>query len=238
MKLSHLLYSQGFGTRRDCDGLVLGGHVRWNGEAVDDPGFEVTPEEGTRYSVDGQSWPYHAKALILLHKPAGMECSQKPRHHPSVYSLLPAPLRRRDVQSIGRLDEDTTGLLLFTDDGTLLHRWTSPKHHLPKVYEVGCKHPLDDAALARLRAGVVLHDAPQPVRAVAAEHAGPRADGLHGLRLTLAEGKYHQVKRMVAAVGNRVEALHRSGFGALTLPPDLAPGQWTWTVPQAVAPPR
>ena len=80
-----------------------------------------------------------------MNKPAGYECSQKPRHHASVYSLLPAPLRQRGVQAIGRLDEDTTGVLLFTDDGKLVHRLTSPKHHIAKVYEVGCKHAVDAA---------------------------------------------------------------------------------------------
>jgi 16S rRNA pseudouridine516 synthase len=145
-----------------------------------------------------------------------------------VYSLLPAPLRRRDVQSVGRLDEDTTGLLLLTDDGELIHRWTSPKRHLPKVYEVGCKHPVTPEQVQRLAAGVTLVDDPVPVRAAAAEATGERADGLHGLRLVLTEGKYHQVKRMAAAVGNRVEALHRSAFGGLTLPADLAPGRWRW----------
>lgn len=234
VKLSQLLFSQGFGARRACEGLIAEGLVRWQGHVVDDPWHEVAPQEGEAFEVEGVPWQYHAKALIVMHKPAGTECSQKPRHHPSVYSLLPPPLRRRDVQSIGRLDEDTTGLLLFTDDGQLLHRWTSPKHHLPKVYEVACKHPVDDAALQRLRDGVVLNDDPVPVRAAAAEATGERADGLYGLRLTLTEGKYHQVKRMVGAVGNRVEALHRSGFGALVLPADLLPGRWTWIHPTAV----
>jgi 16S rRNA pseudouridine516 synthase len=120
----------------------------------------------------------------MLHKPAGYECSQKPRHHPSVMSLLAAPLRARGVQPIGRLDEDTTGLLLLTDDGALIHRLTSPKHHVPKVYEVGCKHPVDDGQLARLRAGVVLDDDPAPVRAAAAERTGENS-----LALTLTEGR-------------------------------------------------
>ena len=200
--------------------------------------FEEFDTAGLVFNVRGADWPFHAQALVMMNKPAGHECSQKPKHHPSVYSLLPPPLRRRDVQSIGRLDEDTTGLLLFTDDGTLIHRLTSPKHHVPKVYEVGCKHAVDAAQVQQLLAGVVLLDDPLPVRAADAGATGERADGLHGLRLTLTEGKYHQVKRMVAAVGNRVEALQRSAFGALQLPADLAPGQWRWVEgPQAIVPP-
>ena len=227
MKLSQILFSQGFGSRRECEGLIACGHVTLAGRLIDDP-FVDLDTDGLVFGVRGQTWPYHAKALILMNKPPGHECSQKPRHHPSVYSLLPPPLRRRDVQSIGRLDEDTTGLLLLTDDGALIHRLTSPKRHVPKVYEAGCRHPVGDEHLHRLLAGVTLLDDPVPVRAAAAQATGERADGLHGLRLTLTEGKYHQVKRMVAAVGNRVDALHRSGFGTLTLPADLAPGQWRW----------
>ena len=231
--LAKVLFSQGFGTRRECESLVAAGFVSLAGEVCDDPWHEVEPE-GLEFGVQGQRWPYREKALVMLHKPAGYECSQKPKHHPSVLSLLPAPLRTRGVQPVGRLDEDTTGLLLLTDDGALIHRLTSPRHHVPKVYEVRCKHPVDEAQLAALRAGVVLDDDPAPVRAAACE-----ADGTHGLRLTLTEGKYHQVKRMVAAAGNRVEALHRSAFGALVLPADLAPGQWRWVEgPQALVPPQ
>ena len=155
----------------------------------DDP-FEDLEPAGLVLNVEAKDWPYHAKALIALNKPAGYECSKKPKHHPSVYSLLPAPLLRRDVQSVGRLDEDTTGLLLFTDDGQLLHRWTSPKHHVPKVYDASCKHPVTPDQLARLLAGVVLLDDPEPVRAISAEPWDGAAEGLHGVRLTLAEGKY------------------------------------------------
>jgi len=219
---SQLLFSQGFGTRRECDGLVGAGRVAHAGRTV---GFDdaIDAAEGLAFEVDGRTWPYHERALILLHKPAGYECSQKPRHHPSVLSLVPPPLRTRGVQPIGRLDEDTTGVLLLTDDGALIHRLTSPKHHVPKVYEVACKHPLDATQIDRLLAGVVLDDGPLPVRAAAAESTGG-----HTLRLTLTEGKYHQVKRMLAAVGNRVEGLHRSAFGAVTLAGLPEPGQWRW----------
>jgi 16S rRNA pseudouridine516 synthase len=222
MKLSQLLFSQGFGARRECEGLILGGHVTLAGQVCDDPFFEVAPE-GLTFGVRGELWPYHAKALVLLHKPAGYECSQKPKHHPSVMSLLPPPLRVRGLQPVGRLDEDTTGLLLMTDDGALIHRLTSPKKHVPKVYEIGTIDPVTPAQVDELLRGVVLHDDPLPVRAAAAEQTGP-----HALRMTLLEGKYHQVKRMVAATGNTVNALHRSRYGVLALPVDLAPGQWRW----------
>ena len=222
MKFSQVLFSQGFGTRRECEGLILAGHATVAGAVCDDPMHEVDPD-GLVFGVHGQLWPYHARAVIMMNKPLGVECSQKPKHHPSVYSLLPSPLRLRNVQSVGRLDADTTGLLLLTDDGALIHRLTSPKHHVPKIYEVTCKHPVTRAQVERLLAGVKLLDDPATVRAAACE-----LTGTHALRLTLLEGKYHQVKRMLAAVSNRVEALHRSGFGALTLPQDLAPGQWCW----------
>ena len=229
LHLAQILFSQGFGTRRICVGLVANGLVTWHGEVLRDPQQEL-PTTDLVLRVQGRDWPYRERALIMLHKPAGFECSQKPKHHPSVMSLLPEPLRTRGVQPIGRLDEDTTGLLLFTDDGALIHRWTSPKHHVPKVYEVGLRHAVSDAQLAALRDGVVLDDDPAPVRAAACV-----ASGEQSLQLTLVEGKYHQVKRMVAAAGNRVETLHRSEFGRLVLPEDLPAGQWRWVLPQDVA---
>ena len=222
MKLSQLLFSQGFGARRECEGLVLGGHVTLAGHVEDDPFHDVEPE-GLIFGVRGQAWPYRAKALVVMHKPAGYECSQKPKHHPSVISLLPVPLRVRGLQPVGRLDEDTTGLLLLTDDGALIHRLTSPKKHVPKVYEIDTIDAVTDAQIDALAHGVVLHDDPLPVRAAAVEATGGKS-----LRMTLLEGKYHQVKRMVAAAGNTVARLHRSRYGVLALPADLAPGQWRW----------
>ena len=236
MQLQEVLYTQGFGTRRVCAGLVQQGwvqvftHIDYSTpEPCTDPAAEFEPE-GLRLRVQGRDWPYAQRAYIVLHKPAGTECSQKPSTYPSIYSLLPAPLRMRPqksavqgVQAVGRLDQDTTGMLLLSDDGQFIHRMSSPRHHVPKVYEVTVKHPLDARQIARLLAGVVLDDDPKPVRAAACE-----AVDAHHLRLTLTEGKYHQVKRMVAAVGNRVEALHRSRIGALDLPAELAPGAWRW----------
>ena len=236
MQLQDILYSQGFGTRRVCAGLIQQGFVQIYDRNMPPALVECAQAamevvaEGLRFRVQGTDWPYQEKAYLMLNKPTATECSQKPSTYPSIYTLLPSPLRLRPqkgavqgVQAVGRLDQDTTGLLLLTDDGKFIHRMSSPRHHVPKVYEVTTKHPLDDRQVNQLLEGVVLDDDPKPVRAAACE-----AIDSHRLRLTLTEGKYHQVKRMVAAVSNRVEALHRSEIGGLRLPDDLAPGQWRW----------
>jgi 16S rRNA pseudouridine516 synthase len=239
MQLQDVLFSQGFGTRRVCAGLIQQGLVEvlglQSGTAVSTV-LDATQDvhtDGLRFRVQGQEWPYQSLAYLMLHKPAGTECSQKPSTYPSVYTLLPSPLRLRPqkgavqgVQAVGRLDQDTTGLLLLTDDGKFIHRMNSPRHHVPKVYEVTTKHALSASQVDRLLAGVVLDDDPRPVRAAACV-----AVTEYHLQLTLTEGKYHQVKRMLAAVGNRVEGLHRSRIGALELPADLMPGQWRWLTP-------
>lgn len=238
VRLDDLLFSQGFGTRRVCTGLVEQGRVALDGASCRDPGFMVEPETpGFRFSVDGTAWPYRRRAYLMLHKPAGTECSHRPGAWPSIYTLLPPPLRMRPatgrvlgVQAVGRLDQDSTGLLLLSDDGVFVHRMNSPRRRIPKVYEVGTRHPLQASQVQRLLAGVVLADDPRPVCAAAAERVGERQ-----LRLTLVQGRYHQVKRMLAAVGNRVETLHRSRIGALELPADLAPGQWRWLEPADLA---
>lgn len=235
MQLQDILYSQGFGTRRVCSGLVQQGLV----ELCSEDGFWAVCTESTavcrtndglRFRVQGIEWPYCEKAYIALHKPAGTECSQKPSRYPSVYTLLPACLRQRPargviqgVQAVGRLDQDTTGLLLLSDDGQFIHRMSSPKKHVPKIYRVTAKHAVSNEQVAQLLEGVVLDDDPKPVRAAACLIVDDFC-----LDLTLTEGKYHQVKRMLAAVGNRVEALHRHTIGRYALPADLAPGQWTW----------
>lgn len=243
MQLQEVLYSQGFGTRRVCAGMIQQGLVQVypdNDAAAPVVCAQAAAEfvaEGLRFQVQGVVWPYAEKAYIMLNKPTATECSQKPSTYPSIYTLLPSPLRLRPqkaavqgVQAVGRLDQDTTGLLLLTDDGKFIHRMSSPKHHVPKVYEVTVKHPLSATQVQKLLDGVVLDDDPKAVHAAACEAVGD----FH-LRLTLTEGKYHQVKRMVAAVSNRVEGLHRSQIGGLRLPADLAPGQWRWLSAQDLA---
>ena len=229
MKLQQILFSQGFGTRRQCDALIDSGAVSAAGQVLRSANADIATD-GLVLTIGGEHWPFHERAYVMLHKPAGYECSHEPKHWPSVYELLPLPLRQRPtksavngVQAVGRLDQDTTGLLILSDDGQFIHRMASPKHHVPKVYEVTTKHAVTEADVDALLHGVVLNDDPAPVAAAACERVTPTY-----LRLTLTEGKYHQVKRMIAAVGNRVEALHRAQMGGLVLDPVLMPGQWRW----------
>jgi 16S rRNA pseudouridine516 synthase len=236
MELQQMLFTQGFGTRRVCAGLIQRGMVDVEGRNITDASEHVEVREGLKFSVDGKGWEYHERAYLMLNKPAGYECSQKPGAWPSVYTLLPGPLRQRPnpgkvigVQAIGRLDQDTTGLLLFSDDGAFIHRMASPKHHVPKIYRVKCAEPVTDQQIAALLQGVVLNDDPKPVRAAACERTAPDQ-----IDLTLTEGKYHQVKRMVAAAGNSVAALHRWKIGQLALPEELKPGEWRWVDPKEI----
>ena len=239
MILQDILFTQGFGTRRVCAGLIQQGfvelkregHCEW--QSCTDPGIQLNLIGSDRFRVQGAEWPCVDKAYIVLHKPAGTECSQKPSRYPSVYTLLPSPLRTRPakgvlqgVQAVGRLDQDTTGLLLLSDDGQFIHRMSSPKKHVPKVYRVSAKHAVSEEQVRKLLAGVVLDDDPKPVSA-----AGCVLVDEYTLDLTLTEGKYHQVKRMLAAVSNRVESLHRRSVGRYQLPADLAPGDWRWLNP-------
>ena len=222
MQLERILRSQGFGSRPECRSLITGGRVGVAGMVCADPYAEFAAE-GLEFSVDGESLSYRRFAYLMLNKPASFECSQKPKHHPSVYSLLPRALLTRGVQAVGRLDEDTTGLLLLSDDGQFIHTYTSPKKKIAKVYEVVTKHPVDDAQIAALLAGVQLNDEPLPVAASGCEIVAQRV-----LRMSVTAGKYHLVKRMIAASGNRVEALSRIAVGGLFLPADLEPGLWRW----------
>jgi len=222
MNLESILFTQGFGSRRQCRALIADGRVTIGDTVHADPDADVSTD-ALSFTVDGATWPYREHAYLLLNKPAGYECSREPQHHLSVFNLLPPQFAVRGVQCVGRLDQDTTGLLLLSDDGKFVHAFTSPKRKVPKVYVATTRHPLDDAQLDALRRGVLLHGEPKPIAAVAAH-----ARSGHTLELTVLEGKYHQVKRMVAAAGNRVEALHRERIGRLSLPATLAEGAWQW----------
>ena len=220
MNFEQMLFSQGFGTRRDCRDLILSGDVSWNGAVVEDP-YETVEPEGKSFVVKGETWPFFEKAIIAMNKPEGYECSMKPSFHPSVLTLLPAPLRNRNIQPVGRLDEDTTGLLILTDDGAFQHYLIHPKHHGAKIYRAVLKHPAEESLVKQLLGGVLLKDERTPVAA-----SDCRITGEHEIELTLEQGKYHQVKRMLAARGAPVLYLKRLSMGPLTLDAELPIGGW------------
>lgn len=222
LSIERILHNQGFGSRKLCRIFIINEEVTVNGELCDDPDA-IFDTENLSYTVKGESWVYHEKSYLMLHKPSNYECSHKTQHHPTIYSLLPHPLVERGVQCIGRLDEDTTGLILISDDGQFIHKMSSPKWKVPKIYEATCKHPVSDEQIARILKGVQLIDEDAPIAALSCEKISE-----HVIHMTLAEGKYHQVKRMVAAISNRVEGLKRIQIGQLKLPDDLKVGEWRW----------
>jgi len=225
MRLDRLLANMGYGSRRDIHGLVRDGEVVLDGAPVRGAELKVamTPDLPTRLIVQGARLDPPPGMALMLHKPLGVTCSHK-EAGPLVYDLLPARWRARSpaISTVGRLDKDTSGLLLLTDDGELLHRIISPRRHVPKRYVATLARPLEGGEAARFASGeLMLEGEDKPLEPAVLEPLSPTL-----ARLTITEGRYHQVRRMFAAVGNHVEALHRDRIGALDLPDDLAPGAW------------
>ncbi len=223
LNLDRILQSQGFGTRKWCGELVAAGEVSVAGEIVADSRAAIETS-GLSFSIFGETWCYREHVYIALNKPANFECSRKASHHPGVLTLLPEQFTRRDVQPVGRLDHDTTGLLLMSDDGPFIHRQSSPKHHVPKIYVATTHDPVTPELVAKLLVGVKLHDEPSPLAALTC-----RMVAGHQLEIVLEQGKYHQVKRMLAAAGNHCIALNRTQIGGLKLNVlGLAEGGWCY----------
>lgn len=222
MNLLKYLQAQGIDSRKGCQWLIKHDCIRINNVLMNNEKAEIEPNEVQRLQIEDEDaliipLPYF---YILLNKPADYETSHKPRDYPSVFTLLPDQLRANNLQAVGRLDADTTGVLLITNDGQFNHRMTSPKHHVQKVYRVGLKYTVDERYCSSLKAGVLLHDDNEMV---AADEA--YLENETTLILTISQGKYHQVKRMCAAAGNRVESLHRLKFGHWDTQ-DLQTGEW------------
>lgn len=223
LTLDRVLQSQGFGTRKWCSELIADGEVSIAGQVMRDSRSSVETD-GLEFTVFGEPWIYREHVYIALNKPANFECSRKASHHPGVLTLLPEQFNRRDVQPVGRLDHDTTGLLLMSDDGPFIHKQSSPKYHVPKVYVATAQDAVTPELVAQLLAGVKLHDEPAPLAAVTCR----RVDS-HRIEIVLEQGKYHQVKRMLAAAGNHCVALRRVQIGKLSLDAlGLAEGAWCY----------
>jgi 16S rRNA pseudouridine516 synthase len=219
-RLDQLLANLGYCSRREVRDWLKAGRVSVAGKVADDPGVKPSP---AAVRVDGEPLDHPEGILLLVNKPLGLTCSHDPREAPLIYELLPARWRERNpvVTSVGRLDKETSGLILLTDHTELVHRLTSPKHKVPKIYRATTDRDLSPDLIPRFASGTIQLDgekeacAPAELRIV-----GPRE-----AELTLIEGKYHQVRRMFAACGTTVLTLHRTTFGPLTLG-DLKPGQY------------
>lgn len=221
LSLDRILQSQGYGTRKWCRQLIDEGEVQVDGETVHDSSASYETE-GLQFTLFGETWSYHQHVYIALNKPANMECSRKPSHHPGVMTLLPEQFSWRDVQAIGRLDHDTTGLLLLTDDGAFNHAMSSPRRHISKTYLATTFAPVSAELIDKLLSGVQLHDEPAPLSATMCRQV---AD--FQLEIILEQGKYHQVKRMLAAADNHCTTLERIAVGQLTLSSlSLDSGDW------------
>ncbi|NHZ99714.1 16S rRNA pseudouridine(516) synthase [Massilia sp. CCM 8734] len=223
LSLDRILQSQGFGTRKYCRTLIDDGEIVINGAPHTD--YKTAIEtDGLVMTIFDDEWVYREHVYIALHKPVNVECSRKPSHHPGVLILLPEQFTWRDVQPVGRLDHDTTGMLLMSDDGPFIHTQSSPKRHVPKIYQATTQDSVTPELIAQLLSGVKLHDEPAPLAALSCVQRGE-----HQLEIVLEQGKYHQVKRMLAAAGNHCSALHRSAIGQLTLESlGLAEGEWCY----------
>jgi len=219
MKWIKTIANLGYGSRKLVAKLLHDGHITdSNGEPIND----ASKLEFGEIRIDGKPLDPAFGSVLMLHKPVGFTCSTRD-HGALVYDLLPPRLRTRKplMSTIGRLDRDTSGLLLLTDDGALLHRITSPRHATPKIYEVSLDRDLRGDEVELFASGkMLLEDEPLALKPAHLQLLDARR-----ARLTLTEGRYHQVRRMFAAVGNHVLALHRSQVGELTLQ-GLAPREW------------
>ncbi len=222
LRVDQLLSRFGYCSRREAAAWVRAGRVRVAGTVVGDASQRVAPEAA---EVDGAPVDAPGGLLVLLHKPLGMVCSHDEREGPSVYDLVPAQWRRRNpaVTSVGRLDKDSSGLLLLTDVGEWVHRWTSPRRHVEKTYEVTVQGSLKPEHVGVFAGGTLR----LPGESVPCLPARLEILSAHEARVHLTEGRFHQVRRMFVAVGLEVVRLHRPRFGPYTLD-DLAPGAWRW----------
>ena len=226
LRLDRLLGNLGYGSRREIHAFVRAGRVWLDGEpvAAADRKVPLSADLPARLTVDGEALDPLPGLVVMMHKPVGLTCSHD-EAGPLVHDLLPARWRSRQppVSPVGRLDKETSGLLLLTDDGALLHRIISPRSRAPKRYRAVLAAPLRPDAVEVFASGTLtLAGDGKPLLPAVLE-----ALGANEAYVTIVEGRYHQVRRMFAAVGNRVVALHRDLVGGLSLPEDLEVGHYS-----------
>ena len=225
MRLDKYLSHLGLGSRRDIKELLKRETVLVNGKRIKNGQFQVA-EEGDHVSFNGELLNYQTYFYWLLHKPTGVISATEDASQATVLTLFKDADYRSDLFPVGRLDKDTTGLLLITNDGELAHQLLSPKKHVPKVYLADIAGVMDSTDQAAFQGGITLKDGTVCGAAELEILATDEQAQTSQIRLRIVEGKYHQVKRMVAAVGKKVVKLHRQEMGPLELPADLAAGSY------------
>ena len=219
MRLDKLISDAGVATRKEAAAAVRAGQATVNGTVVREPDRKVDPGRDT-VVFRGTPLVYRQFVYVMLNKPAGYVSATDDRSLPYVLELLPPEYRKRGLFPVGRLDRDTTGLLIMTDDGQTAHRALSPRRHVEKVYSFTCLAPLPPDAEETFAAGMTLGDEIcKPAR------LSPSPDRLSGT-VALTEGKYHQIKRMFERLDNKITSLKRETFAGIPLDPALAPGEW------------
>lgn len=218
-RLDQTLSNLGYCSRREVRYLIKNKRLRIDGELATNAAQKVDPNA---VSIDGQPLEHIGNILVMLHKPLGYVCSHDSSEGPRIYDLLPTIWQARNPQvvSIGRLDKETSGLILVTDQSALVQQLTSPKHHVDKVYVVTVDQVLNSDIIEQFAQGIALESEATPCLPATLEIVDP-----YTAKVTLNEGKYHQVRRMFAACGYHVAALHREKFGEYTLG-DLPIGEW------------
>ena len=229
MRLDRFLSNNLLISRKLAHQHIKAGRIKVDGQYASVASLHIG--DSNQVSLDDVPVAERTQLYFMLHKPAGVVSATSDAEHPTVLDLLPAELAATpDLQIVGRLDIDTTGLLLLTTDGQWNHRLTSPKHHCGKTYRVTLAEPISAADIDKLQAGLLLKGETKPTLPCQIEMISPTQVIIH-----LHEGKYHQVKRMFAAVGNKVLNLHRTQVGHWQLPEDLPPGQYRMLAPEAAS---
>lgn len=223
-RIDKIIASQGQFSRKEVKDLIAHKQVLLNGRAVTDAGTKADPDTA-QIQVKGEPLRVQTHVYLMLNKPVGYVSATRDKSAPTVLDLVPAHYRKRELFPAGRLDRDTTGLMILTDDGAMAHRILTPRRHVPKTYQVTIDIPVTSEMVRRFQEGIVLNDG-------VCRPAVLRITGERTAEVVLKEGRYHQIKRMFGCCGAKVVALHRSAMGALTLPEELPAGQCRELTPE------
>lgn len=229
MRIDKFLSEMGVASRKEAARAAKGGGVLIDGVAVKDLSSHIDPERQSVIFL-GRKIEYRQFVYVMLNKPEGYVSATEDSHLPCVTELLPEELQKRDIFPVGRLDRDTVGMMILTDNGQLAHALLSPKHHVEKEYIFTAKVPMREGVEDEFRDGVTLADGYE-CKSAKIELSPDRMGG----KITLTEGKYHQIKRMVAAQDNRVMTLERVSFGGISLDRSLERGEWRYLTAEEIS---